>query len=63
MEAENLDQRTCDEKPEGPETLAEMLNRALESTHELVANFNRAHEARLKREERESGRPSSDKSP
>ncbi len=51
------------------ETIAEMMNLALESTRELVVNFNKAHEARTKDgkatrpSQPPSSHPSSDKSP
>jgi hypothetical protein len=66
---EIMDGNEPNQKGKPPRTIAEMVNLALESTRELVANFNKAHELRTKNREATrpsqplSSRPSSDKSP
>jgi hypothetical protein len=57
---------TSQPEEERKETLAEKINRVLESTREIVTNFTAAHELRAKAnqaEQTQSSHPSSGKSP
>jgi|GEM_PF-6676617 len=64
-----MEDKEARKKGKQPETIAEMVNLALESTTELVANLNKARESRIgtesvnQRVQPPSAHPSSDKSP
>jgi hypothetical protein len=60
-----MERKEARQKGKRAETIAEMVNLALESTSELVANLNKARESRSVNQpvQPPSAHPSSDKSP